>query len=306
MVDANEVKEPAKVKRPPVVVHPNATKSLRVLDDEWQGCERCDLSVQRDEARFPVITGGGKSRGILFVGESPGIHEGRTGHPFSNNGGGRILQKCLARYRISVSYATYLVGCRACAPVLDGQGLPRLYPPRNGSPGGVILQEQPPTVPQMDACAPRLYEEIYIVDPVIIVAMGSAAASYLAKSSINIKKMRGTPMEIEVPGAGYTAVFSEKKHEWQRKVKGVDVLPTKQSIVRYMMIPTYDSGFAFDHRHDTTNENSYRNFTKDICLAKQIYDRYHEEISGAPPELYDESIPDDILEEMLQEDKIDG
>jgi hypothetical protein len=158
----------------------------------------------------------------------------------------------------------------------------------------------------MDACAPRLYEEIYIVDPVVIVAMGSAAASYLAKSSINIKKMRGTPMEIEVPGAGYTAVFSEKKHEWQRKVKGVDVLPTKQSIVRYMMIPTYDSGFAFDHRHDTTNENAYRNFTKDICLAKQIYDRYHEEISGAPPELYDESIPDDILEEMLQEDKIDG
>lgn len=291
-----------KHKRLPIVVHPNATKTLGALDKEWQGCIRCDLGKQRDAARGTVVTGGGKTRGIMFIGESPGVYEEREGHPYCDNAGGRLLQKCTERYKIKTSFATYLVGCRSCAAVLDNQGLHKRYPERNGRPGNLIFQNQPPSQIQMDACAPRLYEEIYIVDPVVIVAMGQAAASFLAGTTVNIKKMRGCPMEIEIPGAGHTAVISAKKHEWYRKVKGVEVIPTKQSVVRYIMIPTYDVAMAYDHRHDTTSGNMYKDFTKDVFMAKMMYDRYHEEVSGTLPEVYEMGVPEDILDEMAMED----
>lgn len=306
-----------KHKRLPIVVHPNATKSLRVLDADWQGCIRCDLGKQRDAASGVVVTGGGRPRGIMFIGESPSVYDERSGHPFSDNSGGRLMQKCMNRYKIKESFATYLVGCRSCAPVLDNQGFQKKYPERNGRPGGFIFQNQPPTQIQMDACAPRLYEEIYIVDPIVIVAMGQAAASFLYGSTVNIKKMRGCPMEIEIPGAGHVAVMSAKKHEWHRKLKGVEVLPTKQSTVRYIMIPTYDASMAYDNRHNTTSVpnvtntspttgNIYKDFTKDVFMAKAIYDRYHEEVSGILPEVYEMDVAEAILEEMAMEDAEDG
>lgn len=287
-------------------VHPDATKSLPTLSREWQGCVKCNLGRQREAMNGSVVCGGGKPRGILFVGESPGYKEENVGYPYADNSGGRLLQKCITRYKIRTFFATYLVGCRSCAPVFDNEGLPKRYPGRNGNPGGFIFQNQPPSQIQLNACAPRLYEEIYIVDPIVIVAMGQAAASFLAGTSINIKKLRGSPLEIEVPGAGDVAVFSEKKHEWYRKVKGVGVTPTKQNVVRYMMIPTYDVGFASEHRHDTTSGNAFRDFTKDVFLAKLMYDRYHEEVSGTIPEAYEMDVPDEILDEMEQEDANDG
>lgn len=293
---------PSKAKKVKFEVHPNASKSLTVLADEWQGCTRCELGIQREAVNGTVVTGGGKKRGILFVGESPGVYEERNGVPFSDNSGGRSLQKCLEHYKVRTSFATYLVGCRSCSPVFDNDGLPKRYPGRNGRSGDFIFQNQPPTLPQIYACAPRLYEEIYIVDPIVIVAMGQAAASFLAGTTVNIKKMRGSPIEIEVPGAGHVAVFSDKKHEWHRKLKGVETVPTRQNTVRYMMLPTYDVGFAHEHRHDTTKGNVFKDFTRDVLMAKSIYDRFHEEVSGTIPESYEMDVPEKILEEMEQED----
>lgn len=293
-------------KKEKVVIEPDFSKPLHVLEREWANCSKCDLGVQRLANGGQVTFGEGKPRGILFVGRSPSNIDERHGQPYIDDHSGRLLRKCLEHYRIKTYYITNLTACRSCAPVLDGEGQPRLYPERRGRPGGIIYQDQPPTVIQLEACSPRLYQEIYCMDPIIIVAMGQPAASFLAGGSVNIKKLHGTPMEIGIPGVGHRAVLSPKKQEWSRMVKGQRVMPTEQNQVRYIMIPTYDITTIYDKRHDTTDGNIFQEFTSDLFLAKVIYDRYYEETEGMTPEAYTEDVPTDILEEMEMEDNADG
>jgi uracil-DNA glycosylase len=289
-----------------IEAHPDYSKPLHELEREWANCAICDLGVQRQANAGQVVFGEGKARGILFVGRSPSNVDERHGHPYIDNNGGRLLRKCLEHYRIQTYYITNLTACRSCAPVLDNDGQPKMYAGRNGRPGGIIYQDQPPTVKQLAKCAPRLYQEIYSIDPIVIVAMGQPAASFLARGNVNIKKLRGTPMEIEIPGAGHRAVLTSKKKEWIHTVKGEVVMPTEQNQVRYLMIPTYDIATVFDKRHDTTEGNIFQDFTSDVFLAKVIYDRYYEETEGAVPESYTEDVPADILDEMEMEDSEDG
>lgn len=287
-------------------IHQDFSKPLHILEREWDNCCKCSLGKQRQANAGQIAFGEGKTRGILFLGRSPSNIDERYGRAYVDNKGGRLLRKCLDHYRIGNYYITNLTACRSCAPVLDSNGSPKMYPERGGRPGGIIYQDQPPTAAQLKECSPRLLQEIYNVDPVIIVAMGQPAASFLAGCSVNVKKLRGTPMEIQIPGAGHRAVLSPKKHEWGRTIKGVRVTPTEQNKVRYIMVPTYDVTTVYDSRHDTTNGNIFREFTSDIFLAKVIYDRFYEETEGVIPESYTTDIPEDILDEMEIEDENDG
>jgi DNA polymerase len=292
--------------KPGVVVKPDFSKPLHELEQEWNNCSKCDLGKYRQANGGDVVFGEGKPRGILFVGRSPSSVDERHGRPYIDDHGGRLLRKCLAHYRIRTYYITNVTACRACAPVLDNDGQPRMYPERNGRPGGIIYQDQAPTTTQLTTCSPRLYQEIYSIDPIVIVAMGQSAASFLARGNVNIKKLRGTPMEIEVPGAGHRAVLTSKKREWIHSVKGVTVLPTEQNQVRYLMVPTYDVATVYDKRHDAAEGSLFQDFAGDVFLAKVIYDRYYEETEGMIPEAYTEDVPTDILDEMELEDSENG
>jgi len=289
--------------KPKVVVRPDFSLPLHDMEREWSNCSKCGLGKQRQANAGDVVFGEGKARGILFVGRSPSNIDERHGRPYIDDHSGRLFRKCLSHYRVKTYYVTNLTACRSCSPVLDNEGHPRMYAGRNGRPGGIIFQDQPPTVDQLEKCSPRLYQEIYSIDPIVIVAMGQPAASFLAGCSVNIKKLRGTPMEIDVPGAGYRAVLTNKKKEWVHTVKGVTVAPTEQNQVRYLMIPTYDITTVYDKRHDVTEGNIFQEFTSDVFLAKVIYDRYYEETEGLTPEAYEEDVPTDILDEMELEDE---
>jgi len=285
---------------------PDFSKPIQVLEQEWGNCSKCELGKQRQANAGQVVFGEGKERGILFLGRSPSNIDERYGRPYIDDKGGRLLRKCMDHYRIKNYYITNLTACRACAPVLGNDGSPKMYPERNGRPGGIIYQEQPPTAAQLEKCSPRLFQEIYSIDPIIIVAMGQPAASFLAGYSVNIKKLRGNPLEVQIPGAGSRAIVSPKKHEWGRVVKGVRVTPIEQNKVRYIMVPTFDIATVYDSRHDTTDGNIFREFTSDMLLAKMIYDRYYEETEGVIPESYAMDVPEDILDEMEIEDENNG
>ena len=291
-----------------IIVTPDARKSLDTLSTEWDQCTKCSLGEQREASRGFVVHGEGieKTQGILFIGDFPGLVEERHGAPFDDKEGGRLMRKCLTRYRIKNAYITYMMGCRSCDVVKNDDGTPRLYKSFNGGAPHLLYRNQPPSKGQITACAPRIYEMIYILDPVVIVAMGPNVSSFLADTKINLKQSNATPMEIEVPGAGHIPILSTKRKEWSRKVKGTVVVPMEQSKVRYLLIPTYNVSLAYERRHDTLDRNVYQEFHKAVHLAKVIYDRYHEEISGLLPESYELSIPNDILEEMEMEDDNNG
>lgn len=276
---------------------PDARKTLPVLREEWSDCTRCTLGDHRNEVGGRIVFGVGRPRGILFVGDGPGVNEERTGEPFVGRSG-KILRRFIEHFRIKIYYITNLVLCRSCVVDVDEAGNPRMSRGWGSHAPTVRYKDQPPNKAQMDACAERLYEEIYLVDPLLIVALGQPAAAALRGSSIKITKERGIPEEVQLPGAGYRASFSSKKKEWRRKVKGEVVMPTVQSSVRYMMIPTLHPAYVVGDLHNESHGNPFDALAQDIRLAKRLYDRYNLEVYGQLPEAYEEEVPDDLRAEL--------
>ena len=277
-----------------------------MLADEWAGCTKCSLSTHRELHNGQMVFGEGRQRGILFLGEGPGVDEEAYGRPFIGKSG-ELLRLFLERYKIKNHYITNIVACRSCAPRVDALGQPIFSKPYGNRPAMPKYQDQPPTKDQIAACAPRVYSEIYMADPVLIVALGAPAASFLRRAPVAITQERGVFIEVEVPGAGYRPVFSKKKKEWARKVKGEMIVPIEETTVRYMMLPTFHPAFVLRNKHDEKPDNPFERFARDIERAKMVYDRYCIELTGIVPDDYEDDnqladVPYDILNELERED----
>ena len=274
-----------------------------MLVDEWTGCTKCSLSDHRQAIGGSMVFGEGRQRGILFLGEGPGVTEESYGRPFVGKSG-ELLRALLERYKVKNHYITNVVACRSCAPVMNPDtGMPRMNKSRNGGPDYIRYQDQPPNKVQMEACSQRIYEEIYMADPVLIVALGQQAATFLRGNSVKITQERGNPMEIEIPGAGFRPVLSEKKKEWARRVKGQLVMPTERTTVRYIMLPTLHPAFVWRNKHDENPDNPFALLARDIERAKVMYNRHFIELTGVVPDDYEEEgpaadVPYDILDEL--------
>lgn len=280
-------------------------KPLHVLQDEWAGCMDCSLGELRELRGGQQVFGAGiGKRGILFVGSEFGADEEKEGRPVAGKTGS-FLARVLQRYRITNFFVTNLTACRSCTPLLDESGQPYMTRGFGGRPPEPRYKDQRAVKPQLDACANRVFEEIYLYDPILIVSMGQLAAATLRGNSFNLTRERGQSEAIEIPGAGVTAVLSPKLKEWKRKVHGKLVAPVTRSTVKYLMLPTIHPDDVRKAIHDKHNGNLFELFTKDICVAKKLYDTYHEELYGTTPEdMRDlENTPYDLADECIEEDE---
>jgi DNA polymerase len=125
---------------------------LAVLADEVRACRRCRLHEGRTQT---VFARGSTEAQVLFVGEAPGHHEDQTGEPFVG-ASGQLLDKMIAAMGLSreAVYVCNVVKCR---------------PPDN----------RLPLPDEAGECLPYLREQIGIVAPRIIVALGRCAAENL-------------------------------------------------------------------------------------------------------------------------------
>jgi len=130
-------------------------------------CQRCPALVRN---RTTIVFGcGNPHAGIMFVGEAPGADEDVQGLPFVGRAGQlltNIIEKGMHLRRDDV-YIANILKCR---------------PPNNREP-------QPHEVAN---CTPFLHEQLAIVKPRVIVALGTYAAHYLTGSATPISKLRGT------------------------------------------------------------------------------------------------------------------
>src|SRR3990172_6626559 len=121
-------------------------KELRYaeLKEMWADCPRCSLCQKRKKMVFGE---GNLSSKLMFIGESPGEEEDKTGHPFWGKSG-KLFMSMLgyAGIKREETFLDNIVICR---------------PPDNRNPTSV----------EKDACLKRLYEVIYLVDPLIILAV---------------------------------------------------------------------------------------------------------------------------------------
>ena len=152
---------------PPLKPKGNAGPSLLTLEEvrTWMGdCRRCKLHAHRQTIVFG--TGNPKAK-LVFVGEGPGRDEDLQGKPFVGTAG-QLLTKIIQAIQLTREevYITNIVKCR---------------PPENRNP-------QPD---EIAACVPFLGEQLRVIQPKLICALGTHAAQTLLHTGEKITSLRG-------------------------------------------------------------------------------------------------------------------
>jgi DNA polymerase len=139
-------------------------ESLGAVARQIEDCTRCRLS----ERRRNVVPGeGAEEASVLFIGEGPGAEEDRTGRPFVGQAGRLLDGMILALgFERSEVYIGNVVKCR---------------PPDN----------RDPQQDEMAACSSFLEQQIALIRPKVIVALGRVAARHLTGTTKPMGAMRG-------------------------------------------------------------------------------------------------------------------
>jgi DNA polymerase len=135
---------------------------LRALVAE---CRACGLEKTRTQT---VFADGREGARVLFVGEAPGENEDLTGVPFVGLAGQLltdIIQKGMGLARSQV-YIANILKCR---------------PPDNRDPAPA----------EKALCTPYLDRQIELLDPELVIALGTHAAQHLLRSELSIGRLRG-------------------------------------------------------------------------------------------------------------------
>ena len=143
---------------------PGDGRRLEVLAELARACTRCGLCKQRKQAVFSRGTG---SSGVCFVGEGPGADEDAQGLPFVGKAG-QLLDRMIEAMGLTRDevYVCNVVKCR---------------PPEN----------RKPEPEEVAACLPFLTEQLELIAPRVIVALGATAVEGLFGSAEGITRMRG-------------------------------------------------------------------------------------------------------------------
>lgn len=269
------------------------TRTLEDLHDEWESCTKCPLGQRRLQVNGNFVRGEGKPRSVMFIGEGPGVEEEAEGRPFIGRSG-KILRGILQKLDFKDFYITNAVTCRACVPAEDAQGNPRFRK------GVQVFKDERPLPPYLAACNPRLQEEIYLVDPIVIVALGGTAAETLLGRSVSILAIRGIPEHMSIKGAAFSPSVTDKKGVWGRKQGGHLVYPIEQNEVRYLVLPTLHPAYVARQMSDKGPRSPFMQFVDDIKMAIKVYHQYRFEVFG---EVIEETPDDvDVREEFDDED----
>ena len=135
-----------------------------MVREEIGECQRCKLCRGRKNIVFGV---GDPHADLMFVGEGPGADEDEQGAPFVGRAG-QLLNNMIAAMGLMREevYIANIVKCR---------------PPGNRVPEPVEAQ----------TCSQFLLRQIDVVQPEVIVALGSTAATYLLGVRKSLSALRG-------------------------------------------------------------------------------------------------------------------
>ncbi len=153
-------------------------KTLDELYNLIHECTKCSLGFTRTKFVFGV---GNPNADILFIGEAPGRDEDLKGEPFVGRAG-QLLDKMLAAINLSRDdiYIANILKCR---------------PPEN----------RDPLPDESNTCLPHLAEQIRLIKPKLICALGRIAAQILLDTKSPLSKMRGR--FYDVGGAKMLATY---------------------------------------------------------------------------------------------------
>jgi DNA polymerase len=128
-------------------------------------CVKCGLSATRTQT---VFARGNPDAQLCFIGEAPGADEDAQGLPFVGRAG-QLLDRMIVAMGLSPETDVYVCNILKCRP-----------------PGN-----RRPEADEMAACFPYLHEQLALVRPRAIVALGNTAVGALLDTKLGITKVRG-------------------------------------------------------------------------------------------------------------------
>ena len=171
---------------------------LNNLKEKIKNISNCEL---KNNAKQIVFSDGNFKNSIMIVGEGPGQKEDELGRPFVGDTG-QLLNKMLSAINLKREniYITNVVNYR---------------PPSN----------RKPEPAEIIRYSEFLREHISIIEPKILILMGSIAMEALFGSKIKISKERGTWKEVIINNKTYLAMITfhpayllrqadQKKYSW--------------------------------------------------------------------------------------------
>jgi uracil-DNA glycosylase family 4 len=150
---------------------------LAALKAKVVNCRACGLRAGCQQ----VVFGEGYP-GLMVIGEGPGADEDRLGRPFVGKAG-QLLDKILASGGFDRHRNAYIANVVKCRP-----------------PGNRV-----PTPTECLACLPYLREQMYILQPKVVLLLGATALRGVLGVTEGITKARGN--WIEQDGVWYLPTF---------------------------------------------------------------------------------------------------
>ena len=144
----------------------NSLDGLNQYSKSISLCQECSLGAKRNNFVFGV---GDPNAELMLIGDAPRKEEDLEGEPFVGRAG-KLLNKILAAINKNRLEGVYLANILKCRP------------PDN----------RDPLSSEVDKCEPYLIEQIEMIKPKLIMALGKVSAKILLKNEIPIDKMRGT------------------------------------------------------------------------------------------------------------------
>jgi len=149
----------------------NRAEVLAAVRERVSACTQCaHLACSRTQTVFGV---GNPDADLMFIGEAPGADEDQKGEPFVGRAG-----QLLTRILKAMNFAredVYIANILKCRPDLP-----------TGSFGN-----RPPTPAEMQTCRPYLVEQIDIIQPSVLVALGAVAVEGLLGTRSAMRELRG-------------------------------------------------------------------------------------------------------------------
>jgi uracil-DNA glycosylase len=170
-------------------------------------CRKCQIGYER---RNSVYGEGDPCARLMVIGEGPGDNEDKQGRPFVGRAG-ELLEKMLAAIDLARE-DVFICNTVKCRPT---------------SLEGGKLRNRAPNPAEMENCRPYLDQQIEIIQPEIILALGAPAAKSFLGPKFGIMKGRGAwyegphgiPLMVTFHPAyvlrqGGTALTQTKRQVW--------------------------------------------------------------------------------------------
>ena len=164
----------ATVNTTPMMTTAQKQAALAELAQTIKACSRCPLGATRLNA---VPGEGNVDADVMFVGEGPGYDEDRQGRPFVGRAG-QLLDKMIVAMGLTRE-RVFIANIAKCHPMVDPQ-----HPEKHGN-------DRAPNAGEIACCRKFLEQQIAIVCPKYIVALGGVSAKALISDAKSLGALRG-------------------------------------------------------------------------------------------------------------------